>query len=250
MQTNDKLESIKNRIQALSEMTIENGCTEAEAMTAMKMIGRLLSEYNLSMSDVHFKDEEFVLGFVDTQRYNQNAMKYVVVGIGKFTDSKVWFVLGRPMFNRTTIYNFFGTKPDVEMAIFLYKLISNALETETNRFKAASGGKKQYGVKKSASTSFSMGFINRINHRLQELKAENDVDVSMSNGTSLMVLKGQLVDENYAKMIQEQDLKMKKGTGQTRIKDPKAYMQGQAAANNVNLGRPVNDGSGHQLLLK
>jgi hypothetical protein len=47
----DELSRVKARIKALTEKTIANGCTEAEAMAAAEMVGRLLERYALSMGD-------------------------------------------------------------------------------------------------------------------------------------------------------------------------------------------------------
>jgi hypothetical protein len=37
-----ELSRVKGRIKALTEMTVANGCTEAEAMAAADIIGRLI----------------------------------------------------------------------------------------------------------------------------------------------------------------------------------------------------------------
>ena len=48
MQTTE-LSRVKARIKALAEKTVTNGCTEAEAMAAADMVGKLLERYALSM---------------------------------------------------------------------------------------------------------------------------------------------------------------------------------------------------------
>jgi Protein of unknown function (DUF2786) len=47
-----ELARIKARIKALTEKTVANGCTEAEAMSAAEMVGRLLERYALSMDEI------------------------------------------------------------------------------------------------------------------------------------------------------------------------------------------------------
>ena len=44
-----ELARVKARIEALTEKTVANGCTEAEAMSAAEMVGRPLERYALSM---------------------------------------------------------------------------------------------------------------------------------------------------------------------------------------------------------
>jgi hypothetical protein len=48
----DELSRVKSRIKALAEKTVANGCTEAEAMSAAEMVGRLLERYALTMDVV------------------------------------------------------------------------------------------------------------------------------------------------------------------------------------------------------
>jgi hypothetical protein len=46
---------VKARIKALTDKTIANGCTEAEAMAAAEMVGRLLERYALSMDAIEIR---------------------------------------------------------------------------------------------------------------------------------------------------------------------------------------------------
>jgi Protein of unknown function (DUF2786) len=48
---------LKARIRALAEKTVSNGCTEAEAMAAAEMVGRLLERYALSMQEIDVRHE-------------------------------------------------------------------------------------------------------------------------------------------------------------------------------------------------
>ena len=58
----DKQSSVglKGRIKALAEKTVSNGCTEAEAMAAAEMVGRLLERYALSMEEIDVREERCV----------------------------------------------------------------------------------------------------------------------------------------------------------------------------------------------
>ena len=48
-QTNE-LDRVKARIKALAEKSVSNGCTEAEAIAAAEMVGRLLEELRQSFA--------------------------------------------------------------------------------------------------------------------------------------------------------------------------------------------------------
>jgi hypothetical protein len=47
-----ELGRVKARIKALADKTVANGCTEAEAMSAAEMVGRLLERYALNMDEI------------------------------------------------------------------------------------------------------------------------------------------------------------------------------------------------------
>jgi Protein of unknown function (DUF2786) len=55
----DELARVKARIKALAEKAIANGCTEAEAMSAAAMPGRLLERYTLSMDEIEVRSARF-----------------------------------------------------------------------------------------------------------------------------------------------------------------------------------------------
>ena len=59
MQTTE-LTRVKARIKALAEKTVSNGCTEAEAMAAAEMVGRLLERYALSMEEIDVREAHCV----------------------------------------------------------------------------------------------------------------------------------------------------------------------------------------------
>jgi hypothetical protein len=54
---NIELNKIKAKIKALASKTIDAGCTEHEASEAMAMVGRLLAQYNLSMSEIDVREQ-------------------------------------------------------------------------------------------------------------------------------------------------------------------------------------------------
>ena len=60
MRQTTELSRVKARIKALAEKTVSNGCTEAEAMAAAEIVGRLLERYALSMEEIDVRQERCV----------------------------------------------------------------------------------------------------------------------------------------------------------------------------------------------
>jgi hypothetical protein len=55
-----ELTRVKARIKALADKTVSNGCTEAEAMAAAEMVGRLLERYALSMEEIDVREQRCI----------------------------------------------------------------------------------------------------------------------------------------------------------------------------------------------
>ena len=77
----EKLERIKEKIRLLSEMTVENGCTEAEAMTATQKMGKFLDEHQLSMSDIELQKQDCIEKEVWTGMTMRDHMQACTTGI-------------------------------------------------------------------------------------------------------------------------------------------------------------------------
>ena len=56
MTDNQNLDAVFSRVQALLNMTVENGCTPNEAANAARAVEAILTKYNLEMRDVRMKD--------------------------------------------------------------------------------------------------------------------------------------------------------------------------------------------------
>src|SRR5262249_35024694 len=85
-----ELSRVKARIKALAEKTISNGCTEAEAMAAAEMVGRLLERYALSMDEIDIREERCVQLAVPIGGLRRRPIDGCVTSIARFCDCKVW----------------------------------------------------------------------------------------------------------------------------------------------------------------
>lgn len=250
MAQNKELARVKEKIRALSSKTVDNGCTEAEAMAAMNMVGRLLEQYNLSMSEIELKEEACLQKDYISMFRNRGALATCAVGIGKFCDVKVWTTKNL----RTLSYCYFGLESDVEMAVYLSGMIERAIEAETLKFKRTQEYKTSWS-KKSATTSFKNGMANRIYQRFLEMNREKEAaraeraaanSVFESSGSrSLTVIKSNIVEEEFRNL----GVRLRRQNSYKRTGDYNAFQRGQAAGNSVNLSRPVgSSGYGYAMI--
>lgn len=223
--TNTKRESIIKKINLLKEKTTSNGCSEAEAMSAAEMISRLLQEYDLSMTEVEVKSQEFITEQIDIGGKVKKPIHDVVSSIAYFTDTKVYFT--KRMGNY--VYNFFGAKKDVEFAGYLFDLLSHAMDNEYAKYQKTSeynmiGGKVARG-------SFYKGMIVRLNQRLREMKD----NLSNEAKTSGLVLYNKMAITEQMFKQNNPSLRLRTATSRMTISDRSAFNSGKEAANRVNI---------------
>jgi Protein of unknown function (DUF2786) len=225
---------VKARIKALAEKTVSNGCTEAEAMAAAEMVGRLLERYALSMEEVDVREEPCVQVAVPIGGRQRRPIDGCIVAIARFCDCKVW--VSRD--DLILCYVFFGFAADTAMASYLFTVIDRALRTGLSAFRAAHP--RLNGVRlRRASKSFQQGMVARIADRLDEMHQARDASVAAqhANGTALMVVKHQVVEDAF----QQTEIRLVSAGRLRRARLNGAFRRGLAAGDHVNLSRPVGD---------
>ncbi|MCV0350226.1 MAG: DUF2786 domain-containing protein [Nitratireductor sp.] len=218
----NELNKIKAKIRALTSKTIENGCTEAEAVAAMQKVGELLEIYNLNLTDVQLSEEICIEDKVFLRRRTIPRWAHVFASIGAFTQTKPWT-------NRPYIY-FFGFEPDVQMAVYLSNIVLNAMETETAAFKHT----KAYlstTRRRFATNSFKLGLARRLDERLVR-----------PAGKGIVLHKMAAVETELRN--QQPDLRFRSRPNQRVRINRDAYNAGQEAGDRVNLNRPVGGSVG------
>ena len=241
MNQTQELKRVKARIKALTEKTVANGCTEAEAMSAAEMVGRLLERYALSMDEIEVRTARCVQVEVELGSRRRRPIDGTVPAIARFCDCKVWLtpaareeVSGeKPKGIR---YVFFGFETDTALAAYLFAVIDRAIKTETSGFKLANPRLKAIKLRR-ASSSFQHGQVARVAARLETMHAEREASVQAQRvtGTALMIVKHQVVEEAF----RETDVKLVNIYGLGAKVIPSAYQAGLVAGDRVNLSRPI-----------
>ncbi len=255
-----ELDKIKIRIVGLAKKTIENGCTEHEALAAMAMVGKLLQSYNLTMAECDVRKSKCKTLEISVNGSNRGPMDNVIVNLAALFSGRTWFQKRYKKneageYKLTLSYAFYIQEQDSEALQYLFEVISKAIETEAVAYKSHPDYKYAEGSKKSAYVSFQRGMSHRISSRLAQLRRENDEAMeaaraagtaqSSSTGTSLVVLKGQLIEEEFKK----EGIRLRKYHSSERIRNHNAYDAGRAAGDRVNLNRPLGGGRGNAGLL-
>lgn len=221
--TDPQRENILRKIRGLQAMTMDNGCTELEAIAAAGMMGRLLEQYNLTLTEVEIRAEgACVTNEMDTGRKTDHPVSRVMTGIAGLTNTKVWKRKSirqqrGPMIG-TIKHCFFGHKQDTLIAEYLYMFAFHALEQ---------GGREATAMGIKSRTSYMYGMADRMCKTLEEMKIM-EVQSKKNNCTSLLVVKDQVVQAEFQKL----NLNLR-SSGGTSLVNNNAYDNGVEAGAKV-----------------
>jgi hypothetical protein len=240
-----ELSRVKGRIKALTEKTVANGCTEAEAMAAADMVGRLLERYALSMDEIEIRTARCVQVEVPLGGRRRRPIDGCVPTIARFCDCKVWLARAaapdheHPDFDPTRLgsrYVFFGFETDTALATYLFTVIDRAVVTEAVAFRQLNPRFRGVHLRQ-ASASFQHGVVARVSERLDAMHRARDAAVraQRSTGTALILAKDRVVEDAF----RETDVRLVSMNATGRRVISTAFRAGWAAGERVNLNRPV-----------
>lgn len=191
------LERLVARIQALRAKTVEQGCTEQEALAAAEKVAELLDRYGMSLNAIELRQQACQGIGVETGRRRRAPIDDCVPTIAAYFDCRAWTEKkeGAPL-----RHIFFGLRADVAAAHYLYDLIAVAFVTETDGFAsdtfcAGLAG----GELRSATHSFQIGLAGGIIAKLHRLREEREASLS-SSGRDLVPIKSSIVDDEIARL--------------------------------------------------
>jgi Protein of unknown function (DUF2786) len=216
------LDKLKTRIQALRAKTIDNGCTEDEALSAAAKVAELLDRYDLSLTDVEIRDAPCERRAFETHRKKRVPLDDCIGAVANFCDCRVWREKNPA---GETRYVFFGLRSDIEVAHYLTELIDGAVRCELGRYKTSPDYLRfRHKQRHMANASFALGMVASIADKLTAMKAARD-QVNRGCGRALVVLKAAIVDTEFGKL----DLKLRMQRRASRMVSTMAYEAGGVA---------------------
>lgn len=219
---NAQLDGLKSRIQALRAKTVDNGCTESEALAAAAKVAELLDRHDLSLSDVEIRETACEKREFETFRKKRVPLDGCIGPIAHFCDCRVWREKNAEGDAR---YVFFGLRADVEVAHYLAELIDGAVRHELGRYKTSKAYQRfRHNERHLANSSFTFGMVNSIAEKLVAMKDARDA-ANADTGRALVVVKTAVVDAELAKL----NLKLRAARGTSRMVSPDAFEAGNAA---------------------
>jgi hypothetical protein len=225
-------EKIVAKVRALLSKTMDNGCTEHEAMAALGKARALMDAYEVTAEDCKLTDEQAEVLSAKHDTHELGTM--LGNAIGRFTNCKVWRDSDKSI-------RFCGLASDTELAVWMLDHLRLYVKLELA--KHLKGVWVDKGNRRVLINGFTMGACSRISNRLDEL-TQASKQRATSNGTALVVAKDALVAAKMATL----GLNLRQGRSRARKASHASYAAGQNAGDRASFGRPVG-GSGPNSLL-
>jgi len=150
-------DGLKTRIQGLRAKTTDNGCTEAEALSAAAKVAELLDRYDLSLTDVEIRHAQCEQRAYEIRRRKRIPLDDCVGAIANFCDCRVWREKSQ---SGSARYVFFGLPSDIEVAHYPSELIDNTIRSELGRYKISPAYRRfRHQDRHMANTSFNLGMV-------------------------------------------------------------------------------------------
>jgi hypothetical protein len=190
------LDRLVQRIRGLRAKTVDQGCTEPEAMAAAAKVAELLDRHGLTLNELDLRRQTCEGVGVDTGRKRRGPIDGCMNKIGTFFDCRVWSEVSG---DGTIRYVFFGLPGDVDGALYLHDLVTQAFETETYAFQNGPIYRAST-ERRTATNSFQIGLANGIRTKLEALRAERDAARRASSGRDLVPVKQSILQEELEKL--------------------------------------------------
>jgi hypothetical protein len=242
-------QKILERIKALLAKTVENGCTEAEAMTALDKARDIMDAHDITDTDLAFGGEKVV-----QERTHRNDPDGIRFGLGlcgsvaKFCDCKAWG-------ERNDRITFLGLESDAIFATWLLDTMEKYIRRQSLQFLAEMGKAKvgktdMFGMplngfeRERHRKSFILGCVSRICQRMDEATRARQTTTG-SNGRALVVKKNALVETAWKAL----GIHLSKSRSRHVNADTDSFIRGMAAGDRANFGRPVGNHGGSYLAI-
>lgn len=228
-------EKIAARIRALLQKTVDNGCTEDEAVAAAAKAAELLQRYNLTVDEVEMRASPFSR---HTEQHSDpvgERLWKVAAAIGELTGARFWTSpVGAPV-----EITFFGFDHEVQIARYLLEICTRAMRNEAAKLERTVALLVE-SARRRRILPFLDGMADRLARRIRDLVPPQPT------GTGIMVLHRELID---AALKAEGVALENRKTRNSRDLEP-SYLEGQLAADRVSLNKGLSGSQAARALLQ
>jgi len=217
--TSNARKKMLERVKAILAKTMDNGCTEGEAMAALAKARELMATYEIDEKELQDVAEKAQIHRTEA-RDPYEIKSGLSVNVGRFTSCKAFR-------DKEGVINFGGKESDIIFATWLLDTLQRYVMRSLRDFQKKRA-KEGEGNSNYTSASFVVGCTARINEKLKEL-----VPINWATTQALIV----------------KELNMSLVKSRSRGKDVHqgSAMAGHRAGANARFDKPVSQG-GNKLL--
>jgi Protein of unknown function (DUF2786) len=224
-------ESILNKIRALLAKTMDAGCTEEEALSALGKAQAMKNAYAVTEAELNLtKEEKAILRSEPPGTKDPHRIKWqLLYAVGKFCNCEGW----RKRRARGGSIVFCGLPADAQFATWLLDTLTAFVQAELFKFLVEAEPSNE--DRKEAIRGFVLGCTEKITDRLLELCRQSEA-VACSNSKALVVVK----DAAIKAKLDELGIHLSCSSSSCGSFDSSSYSAGKAAGNRASFGRPVS----------
>lgn len=180
----DSRKKMLEKVKAILAKTMENGCTEEEAMTALAKARELMATYEIDEAELDAAEQEEATLHRTEMRDPYEIKRGLFMAVGRFTSCVAY------MENKRQGINFCGLESDVIFATWLLETLQRFVMRALREYQKQRMTKKMTSSNYT-SASFVIGCVARISEKLDELspKIETKNELVMAeltkNGVTL-----------------------------------------------------------------
>lgn len=209
----DSRKKMLDKVRAILAKTMDNGCTEEEAMTALAKARELMATYEIDESELEQHEKATTFRTAPSDPYE--IKRGLCVNVGKFTSCKAFR-------DREDVINFAGKQSDILFATWLLDTLQRFVMRELRSYQ---GKRSKLHMQNSnhMSASFVVGCAHRINEKLKEL-----APIDWAKTQELIV--------------KELNMSLTKSRRSGKEVDQNAAMAGHKAGSSARFDKPVGQG--------
>lgn len=205
--------SLIAKIKALLAKTVANGCTEAEAMSALAMAQRMMAEHDIAQADMTEEAEGVTAAHV-VKTDHDKIRDRLFQAVARFCRCREW----RSGFDGIT---FCGLESETVFAHWLLDMLADFVMRAASDWRACVHTRRD-------RAAFVVGCCDRISERLIAL-------ASQPAGRGIVVSRDALIKS----FMDRNGISLTRGRGEFRLLDPAAYAAGCDAGEAAQFNRPV-----------
>ena len=219
MSESDRRASRIAKVKALLAMTVDNGCTEAEAMSALAKARAIMDADGIDDVDLAFGGEK-VEANAKAASDRDRIRERLFGSVGRFCGCRSWTGSFEQLI-------FCGLASETIFAHWLLDMLADFVARELASYLQRTPGISR--VRRRETEAFTAGCCDRICDRLEALAPKS---------TELALARNALIDMFMA----EQDVRLSRGRSRFKLHDARAHGAGEAAGDGAQFQRPMEGG--------